>query len=215
MSAARDAILDSIAAANRRRAEAEPPESVRRRLSHPPAPPTPRWDEPDRVRFLQQLQAAAATYQHLDDRAAVASAIRAYVERQRLDQPVALAPHPLLQALPLPGARHGAVDPNDAVAVTVAYAGIAETGSLALISGADTPTGFNFLPEHLLCLLPAQHIVADLESLWRRLRAEPWWPPRAVNLVTGPSRTADVEQTIQLGAHGPRKLHLLLLEDTQ
>ena len=40
-----------------------------------------------------------------------------------------------------------------------------------------------------------------------------WDLPRAINIVSGPSRTADVEQTIQLGAHGPRRLHVLLLGD--
>jgi L-lactate dehydrogenase complex protein LldG len=37
--------------------------------------------------------------------------------------------------------------------------------------------------------------------------------PRTVNLITGPSRTGDIEQRIQLGAHGPRRLHIVLVED--
>ena len=52
-----------------------------------------------------------------------------------------------------------------------------------------------------------------LRDLWARLRMESRGMPRALNLITGPSRTADVEQTIQLGAHGPRSVHVILLED--
>ncbi|MDN5850066.1 MAG: lactate utilization protein [Nitrococcus sp.] len=50
-----------------------------------------------------------------------------------------------------------------------------------------------------------------LEEVWERLLAQGERMPRAVNLITGPSRTADVEQTMQLGAHGPRRVHLLLI----
>jgi len=38
--------------------------------------------------------------------------------------------------------------------------------------------------------------------------------PRALNLITGPSRTADIEQTIELGAHGPKRMHVLLVAST-
>jgi len=50
-----------------------------------------------------------------------------------------------------------------------------------------------------------------MEDAWALLRAERCSLPRATNIITGPSRTADVEQTIQLGAHGPRRLHVLLM----
>ncbi len=102
----------------------------------------------------------------------------------------------------------GTTDGRAALAVSRARAGVAETGSLLLCSGPDTPTRLNFLPEHQILVLDPAQIVRHLEDAWALLDAT---PPRAVNLITGPSRTADVEQTIQLGAHGPRSLHILLV----
>jgi len=78
------------------------------------------------------------------------------------------------------------------------------------LSGPESPTTLNFLPDDFLCLLPESRIVPRLEDAWALLRAERGSMPRATNIITGPSRTADVEQTIQLGAHGPRRLHVLL-----
>jgi L-lactate dehydrogenase complex protein LldG len=77
--------------------------------------------------------------------------------------------------------------------------------ALVLLSGPDSPTTLNFLP--------AGRIVPRMEDAWDLLRGERGELPRAINIVSGPSRTADVEQTIQLGAHGPRRLHVLLLGD--
>jgi L-lactate dehydrogenase complex protein LldG len=96
--------------------------------------------------------------------------------------------------------------------LTEAFVGIAETGSLVLLSSVGSPTSLNFLPDNYLCVLRRDHIVRHIEDVWDRIRQQTDQLPRAINFVTGPSRTADVEQTIQLGAHGPRRLHVILLE---
>jgi len=80
------------------------------------------------------------------------------------------------------------------------------------LSGANSPTSLNFLPDNYLCILRRERLVKHIEDVWQRLRDEHTGLPRAINFITGPSRTADVEQTIQLGAHGPRRLHVILLE---
>ena len=62
-------------------------------------------------------------------------------------------------------------------------------------------------------VLFADDIAGDYETVWRRIR-ETYGEgklPRTVNLVTGPSRSADIEQTLILGAHGPRALHILVV----
>jgi L-lactate dehydrogenase complex protein LldG len=94
-----------------------------------------------------------------------------------------------------------------------AFAGIAETGTLMLPSGPDRPTTVNLLPDTAMVLLRASRLVGAYEDAWDRLRAEQGGMPRNVMLVTGPSRSADIEQTLELGAHGPRRLHILLVED--
>lgn len=105
----------------------------------------------------------------------------------------------------------GASAGDDLVGVSEALLAVAETGTVVLRSGPETPTTLNFLPDYHVVLVEADRLVGHLEDAWAALRTHlgnDW--PRAVNLITGPSRTADVEQTMQLGAHGPRRLLVLL-----
>ena len=101
---------------------------------------------------------------------------------------------------------------HDALGVTGCYCAIAETGTLVFVTGAETPTGTFLLPETHIAIVRADQIVPAMEDAFARIRAErgsAW--PRAINFVSGPSRTGDIEQTIVLGAHGPRRLHLVLV----
>ncbi|MEQ8305296.1 MAG: LUD domain-containing protein [Hoeflea sp.] len=110
--------------------------------------------------------------------------------------------------------RRGASDGGDLSGVSHALAGIAETGTLALFSGPDNPTTINFLPEHHIVVVKASDIKGDMESVWAMVRKAKGKGemPRALNLVTGPSRSGDIEQTIILGAHGPRALHIVIVD---
>ena len=100
---------------------------------------------------------------------------------------------------------------DDAVGVTGAYCGVAETGSLVLLSGPRSPLAASLLPETHVVVMPAARLVATLEDVWARLREERRDAPRAVHLVSGPSRTADIEQTVTLGAHGPYRVHAVIV----
>jgi L-lactate dehydrogenase complex protein LldG len=108
---------------------------------------------------------------------------------------------------------HGASDGHDLNGVSAAFAGVAESGTLALCSGPDNPTTLNFLPDNHCVVLFESDIVADYESVWKNLRARygKGAMPRTLNFVTGPSRSADIEQTLLLGAHGPRRLHIVMV----
>lgn len=107
----------------------------------------------------------------------------------------------------------GPSDGHDLNAVSAAFAAVAESGTLALASGADNPTTLNFLPDNHIVVLAAEDIGADYEAVWARLRAvySKGAMPRTLNFITGPSRSADIEQTLLLGAHGPRRLHIVLV----
>jgi L-lactate dehydrogenase complex protein LldG len=96
--------------------------------------------------------------------------------------------------------------------VTPCFAAIAETGSVVLLSSAQTPTTLNFVPDDHIVVLGTAQIVWHIEDVWQRLRARGTSLPRAVNIVSGPSRTADIEQVVQLGVHGPRRVHLLVVD---
>lgn len=101
---------------------------------------------------------------------------------------------------------------GDLLGVTGAFAAIAETGTLMLLSGPETPASTHLLPETHVAVVPASRVLRHYEDAFALMRAERGAPPRAMNLVSGPSRTGDIEQTIVLGAHGPYRVHLLIVE---
>jgi len=167
--------------------------------------------------FVEHATALSATVARVEDAAEIPGAVAEYLAGENLPAAIRAAPDPMLQALPWDarpaltvsyGRSHGA----DEVSLTPAFAAVAETGTLMLRSGADHPTTLNFLPDTHVVVLRASQVVGPYEEAWDQLQAD--GPiPRAVNFVSGPSRTADIEQTIQLGAHGPRRLHIVLIED--
>ncbi len=149
---------------------------------------------------------------------AVPEAVADYLAAQNLPAQAVMAPHPELQAIPwsarpLLKLRQGRAEAADAVSVQHGYAGIAETGTLMLPSAADRPVTLNLLADTEIVVLRASAIVGAYEEAWDRLRTERNGMPRNVMFVTGPSRSADIEQTLELGAHGPRRLHIVLIED--
>lgn len=99
---------------------------------------------------------------------------------------------------------------EDMVGVTGAFCAIAETGTLMMLSGPQTPATTSLLPETHVAVLDPSRIVATMEDAWDLLRREHTQPPRAVNFISGPSRTADIEQTVTLGAHGPYRVLIIL-----
>lgn len=106
-----------------------------------------------------------------------------------------------------------AAAPDDLVGITGVFCAIAETGSLMLLSGNETAATTSLLPETHIAVVPASRVVAGMEEGFALLRAEHGALPRAVNFVSGPSRTGDIEQTIVLGAHGPYRVHLIVVAD--
>ncbi len=100
---------------------------------------------------------------------------------------------------------------NDMVGVTDCFCAIGETGTLLLLSSPTTPKLHALLPETHICIVSKERIVATMEDAFQLLRDEKGTLPRATFLVSGPSRTADIEQTIVIGAHGPYRVHVLLV----
>jgi L-lactate dehydrogenase complex protein LldG len=150
----------------------------------------------------------------------VPEAVARYLAAENLPAELVMAPDPSLDAIPwstwpLLQIRRGRAEAEDRVSITPCHAAIAETGTLMLISGAHTPTTLNFLPETHIVVVRHDQVVATYEDGWDRLRAatQTEFLPRVVNFITGPSRTADIEQHIELGAHGPRRLHIVLVEN--
>ena len=100
---------------------------------------------------------------------------------------------------------------DDRLGVTGAFCAIAETGTLVVLSGADTPTATTLLPDTHIAVLRADRVISGMEEAFALIRREKGKLPRAVNMISGPSRTGDIEQTIVLGAHGPFRVHILVV----
>jgi L-lactate dehydrogenase complex protein LldG len=168
--------------------------------------------------FLSKAEAVQASTERVAGAADVPAAVADYLRRHNLPQAVRMGEDPRLGAIdwssqPQLGVTRGPSDGTDLVCVSHADAAVAETGTLVLTSGPDNPTTLNFLPDVHVVVVAAADVAGDLEAVWTRLRERfgAGVLPRTVNLVTGPSRSADIEQTLLLGAHGPRSLHVVLV----
>jgi len=102
---------------------------------------------------------------------------------------------------------------EDLVGITGCFCAIAETGTLMLLSGPETYSSAALLPETHIALLPVSRIVGSMEEAFALAKQERGELPRATNFISGPSRTGDIEQTIVLGAHGPYRVHVILIDD--
>jgi L-lactate dehydrogenase complex protein LldG len=220
-SKARDAIMQRIRTAQKRGAAVSDQADVDEYLArHPAGPqPTPYADRPAQFRLMAERM--ASTVENVPTLAEAPAAIARYLAGQGIAPNVVV--WPALRDLPWVGAglqaefrppRRDESQGADLVGVTGAFCAIAETGTLVLLSGADTPASTHLLPETHIALLRADRIVDTMEDAFELLRREHGgverMMPRAINMVSGPSRTGDIEQTIVLGAHGPYRVHIII-----
>lgn len=230
MSSARDEILGAI----RKAADAAPfnvgrgSGGVDKRLAEHARNLTPARGQLDRegcVRlFKAEAERVSATVDRVPTVADVPGAIARYLAERNLPCDLRLASHPTIRRVPwqdhpMLNVAEGLPRPDDQVSVTSAFLGVAETGSLVQVSSADTANGLNLLPPTHIVVLSAGRIVGTYESAFHQLRAErtgkekTGFMPRALTWITGPSRTADLEQTLLLGAHGPQRLHIVVVDE--
>lgn len=179
----------------------------------------------DRIaRFTQEAEAVQATVARVATGADVPAAVADYLARQNLPARVRLTPDARLRSAPWDATAialdDGPAEGADTAGVSHAFGAVAETGTLVFVSGPDNPTTVNFLPPVHVAVVRAADVAASYEDVWARVRGElggddPDGPfmPRAVNWITGPSRTADIELTLFLGAHGPKSLHVIVVDE--
>ena len=169
------------------------------------------WDPV--VRFKEQALRLASTIEEVSALDGVPAAAARYLKQHGL--PLLAVCWPQFADLPWRGAglevESRAARDTDLVGITGAFCAIAETGTLMTLSGAGTPANVSLLPETHIAIVPASRIVRGMEEAWQFARAELGQLPRSVNFISGPSRTADIEQTVTVGAHGPYRVHIVLL----
>jgi L-lactate dehydrogenase complex protein LldG len=168
--------------------------------------------------FTAEAEAVHATVRRLRRYDALPDAIARYLRERNLPLQLVMASDPLLGELDWSGsmltARARRARDEDAVGLTLAFAAIAETGTLMLCSAPETPTTLAFLPETSIVVVAAERVLRAYEDGLRLLYEEQRNLPRSINFVTGPSRSGDIEQTLQLGAHGPRRLHIVIVDES-
>jgi L-lactate dehydrogenase complex protein LldG len=196
--------------------------AMRQRLSAPHAnliPTRADLDRSGRIRlFVAQAEAVQTTVRRVDRYRDLPRAVVDYLRLHNLPPRLAMASDPVLGEADWRATmfeiRQGRAVEEDLVGLTTAYAGIAETGTLMLLSAPETPTTLAFLPETSLVVLSTDRILRAYEDGFALLRQEHGALPRSINFITGPSRSGDIEQTLQLGAHGPRRLCVLLVDES-
>lgn len=217
-SAARRNILARIRAASGRSAQPEASEleaaaDYLRRHPVGPRPEMPVEREALTERFVEAARLMASTVERVESFDEVPAAAARYLAQ------MGVAPRGVawstLEALPWVQAGIAVEwrkpENADLVGITGCFCATAETGSLVLLSGPDTEASMALLPETHIAVVPASRIVAGHEEAFALMRAERGELPRAVNFVSGPSRTGDIEQTIVLGAHGPYRVHAIVV----
>jgi L-lactate dehydrogenase complex protein LldG len=209
---ARDRILGRIRDAQSRVQTDIPMENVARHLAWHPRGPLPLRPDDLVTCFKEKalkLSSDVAETIALND---VPTLLASYLDERKL--PMRGVCWPSLAALSWSAAgldiQSRPATNQDMVGVTGAFCAIAETGTLMMLSGAETPATTSLLPETHVAVVDPRRIVATMEDAWDLMRKECRQPPRAVNFISGPSRTADIEQTVTLGAHGPYRVLLIL-----
>jgi L-lactate dehydrogenase complex protein LldG len=222
MSAQREAILGRVRAAlGKRGRDAKAIAAAQAVIAAHAQGPRPQLPADLVLRFLQRATDMQSTVERLDDRREIPTAVVRYLDS--LSLPEALAAQKSSRGVCWP--EFGDLDwkgagldidarpttGDDRLGITGAFCAIAETGTLLVVSGADTPTATTLLPDTHIAVVSAERIVAGMEDAFDLIRRELGRLPRAVNMISGPSRTGDIEQTIVLGAHGPYRVHILVL----
>ena len=200
--------------------------------------PAPAFDADRILRFIRRAGDMESTVARVSRRDEIPAAVAAYLDGLKLAQALVAQPSSqlssqLISQLSSQNPHRGVCWPefadldwaqaglivevrptvgDDRLGITGVFCAIAETGTLVVLSGANTPTATTLLPDTHVAIVSANRIVDTMEDAFALIRKERGSVPRAINMISGPSRTGDIEQTIVLGAHGPFRVHILVVD---
>lgn len=183
------------------------------RMAARPRGPGVRLEGDLQSRFIAKAEANQFTLERVASLQMLVAAVSALLPENAASPDVSIVPG--LDHVGWPSSwkiNRGAGRPVEFMSVTSALAGIAETGSVVLSSGEGNPTSLNFLPDLHVIVLCAADIVGHPEDAWRLMQSGGTEWPRTVNVISGPSRTADVGGVIVRPAHGPKRVHLIIVD---
>ena len=160
--------------------------------------------------FVERATAVHAEVRHLSSAREISAAVADLLRCKNLPAEIHIAPDAQTIDTGALTVKRTPPGPDDA-ALTIAPFGIAETGTLAYPAATDNPASWHFRPGFEIAVLKASDIVPHMENIIARVKANGL--PHTLNFVTGPSRTGDIEQTLELGAHGPKALAILIVRE--
>jgi L-lactate utilization protein LutC len=207
----RKGIMERLRKASRGKGLKKPPDPVRPVISYP---------SHDEVLSLLRLSLMRmkADLTELSDGDAVPAHVASILKGLGAPRVVVIGRDDGIRAFPWEEAGLKVLEPSsiesDYAGVSRALCAVAETGSVVFCSGGQNPTTVNFMVRHHFALIRRDQIVPYLEDLWGMLRTldSRLRPRRVVNMIGGPSATADVEATLTVGAHGPCRFELLVID---
>lgn len=213
---ARERVLGRIrAAVGPGNGEARPAAVAARLAGHPHGPVPHQADShgPGRLtQFMAKLEAAAGTVGRVSSLEELPRALAHELRKRNLPAAIRFGADPMFAALDW-GTIETSQGPGrieEPATLSRAEFAMAETGTVVLASGPDNPVTLTFLGETHFVVLRETDLCGGFEDLWAAWR-ERGLDPRTINMVTGPSRSADIGQVLQLGAHGPVALHIFLV----
>jgi len=212
----RDHILNKVRTALGRSSSREPAPAPPARLAIPEWGPEERWR-----RFACALEKLGGKAVLAGDGAEA----RQYVAQLTCGRPAVASLSPFLESCgidELPGVRRRFRDAAELRAacaaaefgITGADYALAETGTLALFSSREEARLISLLPPVHVALLPASRLLTGLDELLG-LVPDPAGVSSALVLITGPSRTADIEQILVRGVHGPGEIHVIVVNERE
>jgi len=221
---ARDEVLANI----RRSLGVKGNETIRRQIAMERLERAPKGIIPERGQvsgeerlalFRRQAEAALATVTEVSSADEVPQIVATFLRDHNIPATLRMGQDRRLTGMPWGETSlevsQGPSQGGDINAVSHAFGGVAETGSLVMVSGPENPSTLNFLPDNHIIVVSAKDIAGDYETVWNKVRFAfgKGSMPRTVNWITGPSRSGDIEQTLLLGAHGPRRVHVVVVRD--
>jgi L-lactate dehydrogenase complex protein LldG len=168
-------------------------------------------------RFIEKARIAGAEVERVADVRAAAAFIQDFLKKNDLRTALISPDLKLRPPFDREFAGTGTTLGGDSIwvdaGIVAADHGVAETGTLVHFDRSDTEKNVWTLPEVCICLLEARAVTASLDDLAQAFAAHLGRtdiPSPQVSLVTGPSRTADIEGQLTIGVHGPSRLIVLL-----
>jgi len=169
--------------------------------------------------FVEHLKGQSATVVSVAGPEDIPEAIVSYLRGANLPMRVRMGDDPRLQGVPWAKqpaltCDRGRAQPGDEVGLSHAVAGVAETGTLVMMSGGDNPVTLNYLPETHVVVVKASDIAGNYEAAFDQVRGRlgRGTMTRTVNLISGPSRTGDIGGRLVMGAHGPRRMCVIIVD---